>query len=208
MPEQPQKNKIEFGLENVHYAKAIQDLTSGETTYDTPRKWPGAVELSLEPSGDLIKFKADNIDYYVSSNNQGYDGTLTTAKLPEEFETDILGEKVENGVQTEYANAETAPFALMFQFEGDKHATRHVLYNCTASRPTVGSTTKDSGDPNTTQLTFSASPRPSDKAVKTKTRPDTDSTVYDEWFNKVYEKSSTTTTTQPTTTTTTTTTQA
>uniref|UniRef100_UPI00359C989B major tail protein n=1 Tax=Lactococcus garvieae TaxID=1363 RepID=UPI00359C989B len=185
---QQEKNKVEFGLENVYYAKANLDLISGEIVYDTPKKWPGAVELSLEASGDLIKFKADNIDYYVSSNNQGYDGTLTTAKLPEEFETDILGEKVENGVQTEYANAETSPFALMFQFEGDKHATRHVLYNCTASRPTVGSTTKDSGDPNTTELSFSASPRPSDKAVKTKTRPDTEPTVYDAWFTKVYEK--------------------
>lgn len=203
MPEQAQKNKVEFGLENVYYAKATQDLETGETTYDTPKKWPGAVEISLEASGDLVKFKADNIDYYVSSNNQGYDGTLTSAKLPDEFATDILGEVVENGVQTEYSNIESSPFALMFQFEGDKHATRHVLYNCSATRPTVGSTTKDSGDPNTTELTFSASPRPSDKAVKTKTRPDSDSAVYDAWFTKVYEKP-TTTTTQPTTTTTTT----
>lgn len=204
MTEQPQKNKVEFGLENVHYARATTDLTTGITTYDEPKKWPGAVELSLEPSGDLIKFKADNIDYYISSNNQGYDGTLTTAKLPEEFETDILGEKVENGVQTEYANVETSPFALLFQFEGDIHATRHVLYNCAASRPTVGSTTKDSGDPNTTQLTFSASPRPSDKAVKTKTRPDTAPVLYDNWFTAVYDKNATTTTTTSTTTSTTT----
>jgi phage major tail protein, phi13 family len=186
-----QKNKVEFGLENVHFAKATTDLASGITTYEEPVKWPGAVELSLEASGDLIKFKADNIDYYVSGNNQGYEGKLTTALIPEEFATTILGEIVEDGVQTEYSNAETSPFALMFQFEGDKKATRHVLYNCSASRPSVGSSTIDKGDPNTTELSFSASPRPSDKAVKTKTRPDTDATVYDAWFTKVYEKGST-----------------
>lgn len=190
MPETNQKNQVEFGLENVYFAKAILDLTTGEITYDTPVKWPGAVELSLDPSGDLIKFKADNIDYYVSGNNQGYEGTLTTALVPEAFATTILGEIVENGVQSEYSNVESSQFALMFQFEGDKHATRHVLYNCTATRPAVGSTTKDSGDPNTTQLTFSATPRSSDKLVKRKTRPDTDSAVYDAWFNQVYEVSS------------------
>lgn len=188
MAEETQKNKVEFGLENVYYAKATQDVTSGKTTYETPKKWPGAVELSLEPSGDLIKFKADNIDYFVSSNNQGYDGTLTSALIPDDFATAILGEVLEGGVQTEYSNTGTSPFALMFQFEGDEHATRHVLYNCSATRPTVGSTTKDSGDPNTTELTFTAGPRPSDKAVKTKTRPDTEASVYDGWFNKVYEK--------------------
>lgn len=138
----------------------------------------------------MIKFKADNIDYYISGNNQGYDGKLTTALVPEEFATKILGEVVEGGVQTEYSNAETSPFALMFQFEGDKKATRHVLYNCSASRPSVGSSTIDKGDPNTTELSFSASPRPSDKAVKTKTRPDTEPTVYDAWFNSVYDKNS------------------
>lgn len=177
-------------MENVYYAKATLNPETGEITYDTPVRFPGAVELSIEPSGDLIKFKADNVDYYTSPNNQGYDGTYTCARIPEEFAVEILGEKVDDTdkVQTEYANAETSPFALMFQFEGDKTATRHVLYYCTANRPSIGSTTKDSGDPNTSELTFSAGPRPSDKAVKTKTRPDTPSTVYDKWFTKVYEK--------------------
>ena len=82
---QQEKNKVEFGLENVYFARATTDLLSGATTYEKPIRWPGAVELSLEASGDLIKFKADNIDYYISGNNQGYDGKLTTALVPEEF---------------------------------------------------------------------------------------------------------------------------
>ena len=67
---QQEKNKVEFGLENVYFARATTDLLSGATTYEKPIRWPGAVELSLEASGDLIKFKADNIDYYISGNNQ------------------------------------------------------------------------------------------------------------------------------------------
>ncbi|MBQ1492181.1 MAG: hypothetical protein IIZ39_09475 [Blautia sp.] len=31
----------------------------------------------------------------------------------------------------------------MFQFEEDKKAIRHVLYNCTANRPTAESQTKE-----------------------------------------------------------------
>ena len=133
-----EKNRVEFGLENVYYAKATLNPETVEITYGTPVHFPGAVELSIEPSGDLIKFKADNVDYYTSPNNQGYDGTYTCARIPEDFAVDILGEKVDDTdkVQTEYANAETSPFALMFQFEGDKTATRHVLYYCTANRPT------------------------------------------------------------------------
>lgn len=112
MSGQQEKNKVEFGLENVYFARATTDLLSGATTYEKPIRWPGAVELSLEASGDLIKFKADNIDYYISGNNQGYDGKLTTALVPEEFATKILGEVVEGGVQTEYSNAETSPFCF------------------------------------------------------------------------------------------------
>ncbi|RXU74502.1 hypothetical protein CYQ85_12075 [Enterococcus faecium] len=51
-----EKNRVEFGLENVYYAKATLNPETGEITYGTPVHFPGAVELSIEPSGDLIKF--------------------------------------------------------------------------------------------------------------------------------------------------------
>jgi phi13 family phage major tail protein len=182
-------NKINFGLQDVHYATFT--VTDGAITYDAPVRIPGAVELSLEPRGDMVEFYADNMLYYSASNNQGYDGTLSIATIPEQFAIDALGEVKDETdmVLTELANTQGKPFALLFQFEGDVKATRHVLYNCTANRPTVtGSTKTDSVEPSPNELTFVASPRETDYAVKTKTTESTTAAVYDAWYTSVYEK--------------------
>lgn len=181
------ENKVEYGLEKVHFAKILSENSDGKLTYDTPETLPGAVELSLEPQGEEINFQADNGTYYGGTTNQGYTGTLTIAKATESFLNKILGEKIaSDGTMSEFADAQPSEFALMFQFEGDKNAVRHVLYRCSVSRPKQGSKTK-SGDVNTTELNFKASPRFSDKAVKTKTTANTTKEVYDGWFNNVYE---------------------
>ena len=181
-----EKNKVEFGLENVHYAAVTYDELTGKATYGEVKKWPGAVELSLEPAGDVLKFKADNIDYWTNQNNQGYEGTFTSALVPDEFATNHLGETLnKDGTVSEYATAQSTPFALMYQFEGDKNATRYVLYHCVANRAPLGSTTKDNGEPNTRAMNFTASPRPDDKLVKHKAYKD--QVVYNTWFDAVVE---------------------
>lgn len=181
------ENKIEYGLENAFWAKILEEDINGVITYDTPKRLPGAVKLELEPQGDTINFQADNTDYYTGEVNNGYTGTLTIAKMTEEFETAILGEKRgSDGTLSEFSNAKTTPFALLFQFEGDQHAIRHVLYKCSVQRPKKGSETKKN-DPNTTELNFTVSPRINDKKVKTKSSKDIDQTVYEKWFEKVYE---------------------
>lgn len=183
-------NKVTFGLKNVHYA-TFTDNGDGTITYDTPVRIPGAVELSLEPRGEMTEFYADDVLYYSASNNQGYDGTLSIATIPEQFAIDCLGEEKDDTdmVLTEKVTAKGKPFALLFEFDGDEKAVRHVLYNCTANRPTVGSATKtDTVEPQPNELTFVASPRSTDGAVKTKTTEDTPSGVYDAWYDAVYEK--------------------
>lgn len=185
---QAKENKVEFGLRNCYYAVVTVD-ESGKITYGTPKKLPGAVSITFDKSGDLIRFKADDIDYYTNANNQGYEGTLTLARVPEEFRTEVLKEKkTEKGVLIENSDAQTANIALMFEFQGDVKATRHLLYYCSVNRPSVGSTTKDSGDPNTTELAMVASPRPSDNLVKASTSAGVDEKTYNSWYTKVYEE--------------------
>lgn len=180
------ENKVNFGLKNVHYAPIII-APNGVKTYGTITKIPGAVELSLEPRGDLAEFYADDILYYVTGANQGYDGTLTIANIPEKFAIECLGEeKGTNGLLTEKVTGKGANFALLFEFDGDLRNTKHILYNCSALRPTLGSSTKTSTtEPFTNELTFVAMPREEDYAVKTKTTETTNAGIHTTWYTRL-----------------------
>lgn len=153
-------NKVRFNLKNVYFSK----LTVGESgtpTYATPEHIPGAVSISMSPEGDTTPFYADGIQYYTSVANNGYSGDLEMALIPDSFRTEILGETVDetSKVVIENSKVEPAQFALLFEFDGDKKSIRHVLYNCTATRPSMeGSTTTESKEPATETLTITAAP--------------------------------------------------
>lgn len=151
-------NKVKYGLKNVWYAVATIDDSTHAATYSTPVQWPGAVNMSMEPQGDQTAFRADNIDYWIGNSNQGYEGDFESALIPDSFKKDVLGYKTDtNGVLVEDAEASTVHFALMFQFEGDDKATRHVFYNVTCNRPSVaGTTTEETIEPQTETVTFKA----------------------------------------------------
>lgn len=185
------ENKVEFGLRNAHYAVVTLDEATNKLSFGTPVRIPGSVNLTLNASGDLVRFKADDIDYYTNANNQGYEGTLTMARVTDKFRKDILGEELtEGGVLVENADAQTKNFALMFEFQGDKKAIRHVVYYCSANRPSEASKTKDGADPNTTELSIIAGPRPDNNIVKAKTTVGVKDEIYNGWYTEVYEKDS------------------
>lgn len=184
-------NKVKFGLKNVHFAVAHIG-TTGAATYDTPVAWPGAVELSLDAEGETSKFYADNIAYAQFAANAGYSGSFTSALIPETFKTNVLGEVTDTaGVLYEDAGASAQPFALLFQFEGDDSATRHVLYNCVASRPSVsGSTTEDSIEAQTEEVEITCSSifnATLNKDVVKARCPESVTTTYGAWFDAVYQ---------------------
>lgn len=184
-------NKIKYGLKDVYYAVAtIAD--NGTATYDTPVAIPGAVSLSLEAQGENSPFYADNIVYWIGNGNTGYSGDLEIARIPDSFKTAILG-MIEDSktVLVEDADAEVVHFALLFQFEGDSKATKHVMYNCTCSRPAVSGETKGENiEPQTETLTITATSiynaSLAKNIVKAEATEDSDSTTYAGWTSNVY----------------------
>ena len=184
-------NKIKYGLKSVYYAVATI-AADGSATYAAPVALPGAVSLSMDPQGELTPFHADNIVYYMSSANNGYEGDLTLAMVPDSFKKDVLGYVEDTKkVLVEDADAEPAHFALLFQFEGDAKAIRRVLYNCVAGRPTDNGNTKEENvSPETDQLSLTATTiynASLDKnVVKAECNDTTDADVYAGWFSNVY----------------------
>lgn len=160
--------KVKYGLSNVYYAI----LNDEDGTYGTPVAIPGAVSLSLDQEGETTPFRADNIDYWTSVSNNGYSGSIEVALVPDSFLTDVMGEVKDatSGLQYEKADAKPKAFALLFQFENDANATRHVFYNVKATRPAVSSETTPTGgiEPQTESMDITASARPQDNIVKAK----------------------------------------
>ena len=184
-------NKIKYGVKNVHYAVATIDENNA-ATFGTPVALPGAVSLTLDQEGESNNFYADNRVYFTAFGNDGYTGSLELALIPDSFRTDVLGEVLDNkGVLIENQNAQTIHFALMFQFEGDEKATRHVMYNCVASRPSTNGNTKEASiEPQTETINLTATSvynSTLDKdIVKARTSDSTDTTTYTGWFTAVY----------------------
>ena len=180
------KNKVKFNICNVHYALITVD-EDGDVTFGTPVAMPGAVSLSLEPNGEPSNFYADGYAYYTISNNMGYEGDLELAMVPESFRTDVLKESLDdNSVLVESANVETANFALLFEFDGDVKKIRHVLYNCSAARPNIESTTNEEEiEVQTETLAITAAPL-ANGYVKARTGDSTTDTVYTGWYTSVY----------------------
>lgn len=191
------KNKVKYGLKNVHYALlTLNPDNSG--SFGTPVPIPGAVSLSMEQQAERSVFRADNTDYYVGNSSSSYQGDLTIALIPDSFKRDVLGYLTDaNGVLYERANPPTVHFALLFQFEGDAKATRRVLYNNTVTPPgEAGETTGEGAiEPNTEVLNLLATSlyfpelevdgQQGVDLVKASTNPDTDNAAYNSWFNTV-----------------------
>lgn len=186
------KNKVKFGLSNVHIAKITE--VDGSIIYGTPFAMPGAKSLTADPEGDTTKFYADNIVYYIANSNQGYSGELELAMLVEQFFTEILGQQKDaNGALFESADDINARFALMGEIEGDARKRRFVYFDCTATRPSAEmNTIEESKEPQTDKVSITMAARNTDKAIKAVIEPtEENKAVYDTFFEKVYEKDAT-----------------
>lgn len=180
-------NKVKYNLCNVHFAPVVENA-NGTISWETPEAMPGAVSLSMDPAGEPESFYADGIEYFIINNNQGYEGDLELALIPESFRTKILNETKDSAnVLVENANSQAGHFALLFEFDGDVKKVKHVLYNCSAARPSISSkTNEDTREIQTETLSLKARPMASG-LVKAKTGDSTKASVFNGWYKKVYE---------------------
>lgn len=181
------ENKVQFGLKNVHIAVATDTGTA--LTYEDYWAQRGAVEISLDPAGESNAFYADDTDYFDAISNQGYEGKLTVALLSDMFRQKVLGDTLDsNGLLVESNQNKQHNFAMSFEFDGDQTQTRHVLYNVSATRPSMsGKSKEDKTEPDTQELEFTAAPNPYTGNTKAKTTATTSKEIFDAWYDKVQE---------------------
>lgn len=182
------KNIVEFGLSNVKYAVLAYTAETKTYTIGDIKDIPGAVDLSMPASGDSAEFYADDTLYWSEYSNTGYEGTISFARIPDEFSIDVLGfEQDANGAIFEKSNAVVNEIAMWFQFAGDKNHTKHCFLRCSVSRPDIaGKTTEKTKSPNTSQLKIKAMPRLGDYRVRAK-QPDDGSEAYINFDTKLPE---------------------
>lgn len=177
--------KVKFGFKNAYYAKITE--VEGSIEYATPVKLNGAVSMSLSAAGELVQFYADDSLYFSDNTNNGYDGTLELALIPDDFKTDILGEILDtNKVMIENAIGVSNPFALLCEFTTDDGVKKFAFYNCIASRPELSATTMgETKEVSTETLNLTIRPN-KDGLVKTSTTSNTDAETIADWYNEVY----------------------
>lgn len=181
------EGKVQFNLKNVHYA--VYDVATN--TYTAPVAIPGAVSLALDPQGEITPFYADGIIYYQSVIDNGYSGDLEVAKFPEQMLQDVWGMALNTDkILVEKSDVEPKPFALLYQIDGDATDSLYCLYNCTGTRPGIGSATStETKEPHTQKSTVSAVPR-ADHRILARTTAETTTSVRTDWFKAVYEEGS------------------
>lgn len=193
------ENKVQFNLKNVHYA--VLEETENGVTWGTPVAVPGAVTLTLDPQGEVTPFHADGIVFYRSIANNGYAGDLEMARFPDKMRQDIWGLTLgaTSKVLSENANVEPKPFAMLYQIDGDADEEYFVLYNCTGTRPGIGSTTNTENKEPQTQTSNIAAVPLADGFVMARTTSETPAEVKANWFNSVFRETASEETVEPTT---------
>src|SRR5699024_1801483 len=91
------KTKIIHGLSDFHMAVVEKDDRDGVTFGDIVEV-EGAISVNGTPNSEQTPKYADNGVFAILSSFDSFDVTMSAIDIPEEFQTEMFGEKVVNGV--------------------------------------------------------------------------------------------------------------
>lgn len=157
-----------IGIQNLHVAELLTDVSDDSTTYDTPLDL-GAILISvqIQPQTNEAQLYADNQSIESATVTSEYTLTFDTAALPVEYKAYLLGHTVSAGVMTA-SKDDTAPyFGIAFQCDKANGTTRFVKFlKVKFSEPDETNNTKGENIEYTTStMTATAIYRLSDGAV-------------------------------------------
>ena len=169
------KTKLKRTISRVGYAPMSYDSETEQYSYGTvvwfPHNEAGGREFSAEANGESTEVYADGVSIYTSTENNGYDISLTLVRVTDDIDVAWLGNVIDDdGNVVEIANNAELPKFALFVIEDttDGVGLTHVYYNCAVTtRPSnSGATSEGSGfDPQFAELSLSARPLPDSKVT-------------------------------------------
>lgn len=119
------KTKIIHGLSDFHMAVVEKDDREG-VTYGGIVPVEGAISVNGTPNSEQNPKYADNGVFAILSSFDSFDVTMSAIDIPEEFQTEMFGEKVVNGVV--FSNKDDIAKEVALGFKAQLRGGGHRFY--------------------------------------------------------------------------------
>lgn len=114
-----------IGCEGLHIAKVTKDDATS-TTWGTPVAVPSLIAIDIKDNKETVEFYSDNKLEQVISAFSGKEVTVELGYLTKEIEAMISGNRYEEGVYIQDANAVAGEIALLFKAPLSRGGFRYV----------------------------------------------------------------------------------
>lgn len=117
-----------IGCEGLHFAllQSNTDTVGGTPTWETPVAVPSLIAIDIKDNKETVEFYSDNKLEQVISAFSGKEVTVELGYLTKEVEAMISGNRYEEGVYIQDANAVAGEIALMFKAPLSRGGFRYV----------------------------------------------------------------------------------
>lgn len=183
-----EKVTLIYGIEQCAIAKILDEK---QHTYDTPKLWPSATQLTESIKEVSDTFYADDGIWAIVNGQTETDGKIEYYIIPQEIREYLGWEKVDkNGVSVEIATPAPVRCALLYTYKTNAGIRRACLYDVTFTKPNLSlNTVKEKVDPSKSTINFKSVPVVFDgfdePVTKIKTNAATPKEVVDAWYQKV-----------------------